>query len=133
MEEEQHKRAWVQANVLTLINEWKGGKESDQDLVRTTQEYMATLNTDEITLTEDEIKLKEQVKSAMGGFISNRVLHKWDAENRESETQIIEMVLMCDESTLMTMFKRRKMEFSTKILEFANKIGGTAGQKIHDK
>ena len=28
------------------------------------------------------------------------------------------------------MFKKRRMEFSTKILEFAIKIGGRAGQKI---
>ena len=99
-EERQHERSRVQENIKKLIKDWRGKKESDQDLVRTTQEYMATLNTSEIKPTEEEERLGEQVKVAMGRFIGSRII-RWNPENRKSETQIKEMIMMCNKSTLM--------------------------------
>ena len=112
-----------------MIKDWRGNKESDQDLVRTTQEYMAMLNNSEIKPTEEERQLGEQVKGAMGKFICYRIT-SWSPENRKSETQIKEMIMMCNESTLMIMLKNKTVEFISKIWEFPNKAEGRAGRKI---
>ena len=90
---------------------------------------MAMLSTNEITPTKEEERLGEQVEAAMGGFISNRII-RWNPENRKSETQIKEMIMMCNKSTLMAMFENRRVEFIPRILEFTNKVKGRAGQKI---
>ena len=50
--------------------------------------------------------------------------------NRESELQIIEMLLMCNENTIEKMFRKDLPTFTDKIREFAVQAGGAVGLKI---
>ena len=54
----------------------------------------------------------------------------WDPIKKESELQIIEMVLMCSEYTMAKMFKRNITTFIDKLLELTVLAGGAIRVRI---
>ena len=65
----------------------------------------------------------------MREFICYR-LASWDPEDRKSETHITEMIRMCNGPMLITLLENKSREFICKILQFAGKVRGKAGQKL---
>ena len=133
--EQKIQKMKVQEGVLGKIYQWDQRLITDQELIKAIQEYLDNYmieRAQEGEPDEKESAIRNRVYLKIQRYIWYRIVSAWDPVKKESEQQIIKMVLMCDENLMANIFKRDIPTFKDKFIELAVLAGGEVKDKLRN-